>query len=252
MPIFIKGIHVDAAKPIVCVPITEGSMDGIFDTARDLIDAGVRMLEWRIDCFEEYEDADAVREVLDELQVMTKETILLATVRTVGQGGRAVLDEAQLVDIYDRIAQAHAADIIDVEAFSFVDPTAIIRGLHIRGALVLLSHHEFTRTPEAAEMRGCLEKMASLDGDLVKLAVMPHKPSDAFRLMEAAAEFHEVNRQMPLAAIAMGQKGALSRITGELFGSCITFAAGSTASAPGQLPFAETGEALDFIHRYLG
>ena len=252
MPIFIKGIHVDAAKPIVCVPITAKSEEAIYDEAQAQIDAGVRMLEWRVDCFAQHTDAEAVRRVLDELQAMTKETILLATVRTKAQGGQADYDETKLVDIYDRIAQAHAADIIDVEAFSFADPTAIIRGLHIRGALIMLSHHEFDHTPQTARMKECLDRMADLDGDLIKLAVMPQKASDTFRLMEAAAVFHESRPQMPLVAIAMGRMGAISRITGELFGSCITFAAGEKASAPGQLPYAEAEAALDFIHGNLG
>ncbi|MBQ7677432.1 MAG: type I 3-dehydroquinate dehydratase [Lachnospiraceae bacterium] len=250
MPIFIKGIHVDTAKPIVCVPITERTAEDIFDAAGTLIDEGVRMLEWRVDCFGEHTDPQAVREVLDTLQGMTKNVILLVTVRTVAQGGSAELDEAGLVDIYDRIAQAHAADIIDVEAFSFADPTAIIRGLHLRGALVLLSHHDFARTPDIVEMEQIFEKMASLDGDIVKLAVMPQTASDAFLLMAAAAEFHEKNHHVPLVAIAMGKEGALTRIAGGLFGSCITFAAGSEPSAPGQLPFAEAEAGLDFMERY--
>ena len=208
------------------------------------------MLEWRVDDFAEYTDDAALREVLETLRTITKETILLATVRTVKQGGGADLSELELFELYDRIAQAHTADIIDVEAFHFARPTEVIRRLHERGALVLLSHHDFDATPMDAQMERYLTQMADMDGDIVKLAVMPHTFSDTLRLMQTATAFHADRKNIPLIAIAMGKEGALSRVAGELFGSCVTFASGNEASAPGQMPFAEAQAAVDFINRF--
>ena len=54
------------------------------------------------------------------------------------------------------------------------------------------------------------------------------------------------------AALAMGKDGLLSRLAGECFGSCITFAKDSKGSAPGQVPFAELNVAMDFVHRWIG
>ncbi len=146
------------------------------------------------------------------------------------------------------IAQAHAADIIDVEAFSLSEPVEVIKNLHRQGALVILSHHDFHATPENTVMEDLLAKMAALDGDIVKLAVMPSTFGDTLRLIEAADNFRRTYPGMPLVAIAMGKDGALSRITGECFGSCITFASGNASSAPGQLPVAKMKAAIDLIH----
>ncbi len=252
MPVIIKSIHVDASEPTICVPITGETAEEIYEAARIQIDKGVRMLEWRVDYFAEYEDGGALREVLDTLRDMTRETILLATVRTSEEGGKAQIGPEELADLYDDIAQAHVADIIDVETFRFEDPSELIKRLHERGALVLLSHHEAGRMPTSTQMEQFLVQMSDMDGDLIKLAVMPRTFYDTLRLMEAASIFHEKDKRVPMIAIAMGSEGVLSRLTGELFGSCITFAVGDEASAPGQLAFDKTREALDFVHGNLG
>ena len=48
----------------------------------------------------------------------------------------------------------------------------------------------------------------------------------------------------PVISISMGKKGALSRLGGELFGSCVTFGAYDKASAPGQISVEELYEIL--------
>ena len=54
----------------------------------------------------------------------------------------------------------------------------------------------------------------------------------------------------PMITISMGQLGLLSRLTGQIFGSCITFASMGEASAPGQIDAEELKEALAFIDKY--
>lgn len=39
----------------------------------------------------------------------------------------------------------------------------------------------------------------------------------------------------PVITMAMGPLGKISRVCGQAFGSCMTFGAGKSASAPGQL-----------------
>ncbi len=51
----------------------------------------------------------------------------------------------------------------------------------------------------------------------------------------------------PVVTMAMGRMGLLSRISGQIFGSCITFGTLGKASAPGQLPMAEVAAILDRI-----
>jgi 3-dehydroquinate dehydratase-1 len=78
---------------------------------------------------------------------------------------------------------------------------------------------------------------------------MPQTRADVLYLLEETSCFHETYPGQPLITMSMGALGAISRISGETFGSCVTFGAGSRASAPGQLPMDELEEIVDSMHR---
>ena len=50
-----------------------------------------------------------------------------------------------------------------------------------------------------------------------------------------------------LITMSMGKLGMVSRISGELFGSCVTFAAGKKASAPGQIAMDDLKNILQIL-----
>ena len=52
---------------------------------------------------------------------------------------------------------------------------------------------------------------------------------------------------MPLITMSMGNIGIISRIAGEVFGSCVTFGAGKQTSAPGQIPWKELQEVMEVL-----
>lgn len=53
---------------------------------------------------------------------------------------------------------------------------------------------------------------------------------------------------IPLVTMSMGQLGVISRITGELTGSAMTFASVQKASAPGQINVSDMQMLLEAIH----
>lgn len=48
--------------------------------------------------------------------------------------------------------------------------------------------------------------------------------------------------------MSMGKLGRLSRMMGEYFGSCMTFATAKDASAPGQVPLDDLKKVLEVLH----
>ena len=48
--------------------------------------------------------------------------------------------------------------------------------------------------------------------------------------------------------MSMGQRGMISRLCGELYGSAVTFAAYEKASAPGQMQVEEVREIIEKLH----
>ena len=89
--------------------------------------------------------------------------------------------------------------------------------------------------------------MAEAGADAVKLAVVPHDPHDVARLLGVTARASE-ELDVPVVTMSMGGLGAVSRVSGAVFGSALTFAtAGGAPSAPGQLPVERVRAALELL-----
>lgn len=245
----IKGKIIGKGKPLVCVPVMESSKEEILRETRRLEEAHTEMIEWRVDAFENVESPNAIREILNEMKHIIKESILVYTFRSKNQGGCKALSAADIYDIHQVAAESDVVDFIDVEYFEAKNPQKEIAMLREMGAYVIASHHDFEQTPDPEVIRMLLEQIRESGADVVKLAVMPQNMWDVLHLLEETNRFHENHPDYPLITMSMGAKGEISRVAGEFFGSCVTFGAGGQASAPGQLPVKQLEEILHILHQ---
>lgn len=245
----IKGKIIGKGKPLVCVPVMESSKEEILRETRRLEEAHTEMIEWRVDAFENVESPNAIREILNEMKHIIKESILVYTFRSKNQGGCKALSTADIYDIHQVAAESDVVDFIDVEYFEAKNPQKEIAMLREMGAYVIASHHDFEQTPDPEVIRMLLEQIRESGADVVKLAVMPQNMWDVLHLLEETNRFHENHPDYPLITMSMGAKGGISRVAGEFFGSCVTFGAGGQASAPGQLPVKQLEEILHILHQ---
>lgn len=245
----IKGKIIGKGKPLVCVPVMESSKGEILRETRRLEEAHTEMIEWRVDAFENVESPNAIREILNEMKHIIKESILVYTFRSKNQGGCKALSAADIYDIHQVAAESDVVDFIDVEYFEAKNPQKEIAMLREMGAYVIASHHDFEQTPDTEVIRMLLEQIRESGADVVKLAVMPQNMWDVLHLLEETNRFHENHPDHPLITMSMGAKGGISRVAGEFFGSCVTFGAGGQASAPGQLPVKQLEEILHILHQ---
>lgn len=245
----IKGKIIGKGKPLVCVPVMESSKEEILRETRRLEEAHTEMIEWRVDAFESVESPNAIREILNEMKHIIKESILVYTFRSKNQGGCKALSAADIYDIHQVAAESDVVDFIDVEYFEAKNPQKEIAMLREMGAYVIASHHDFEQTPDTEVIRMLLEQIRESGADVVKLAVMPQNMWDVLHLLEETNRFHENHPDYPLITMSMGAKGGISRVAGEFFGSCVTFGAGGQASAPGQLPIKQLEEILHILHQ---
>jgi 3-dehydroquinate dehydratase-1 len=245
----IKGKIIGKGKPLVCVPVMESSKEEILRETRRLEEAHTEMIEWRVDAFENVESPNAIREILNEMKHIIKESILVYTFRSKNQGGCKALSAADIYDIHQVAAESDVVDFIDVEYFEAKNPQKEIAMLREMGAYVIASHHDFEQTPDPEVIRMLLEQIRESGADVVKLAVMPQNMWDVLHLLEETNRFHENHPDHPLITMSMGAKGGISRVAGEFFGSCVTFGAGGHASAPGQLPVKQLEEILHILHQ---
>ena len=91
-----------------------------------------------------------------------------------------------------------------------------------------------------------------MGADIPKIAVMPRSKRDVLTLLSATEEMASDYADRPIITMSMAGLGSISRLSCEVFGSCLTFGSGSMASAPGQIDAQELKEVLTSVHNALG
>jgi len=96
----------------------------------------------------------------------------------------------------------------------------------------IISYHNIDETPE--DLTEIWKRMAACDPDVIKIATMPRRISDVFRMIELTKK---ANTQIPTIGICMGEMGIVTRILARKFGSPFTYATFSESRtiAPGLL-----------------
>ena len=193
---------------------------------------------------------ETLPDILKELRGYLGDTPLLVTFRTKREGGEQEISPEAYAQMYRVVLESGMADAIDVELF-FDRETAVslIEAAHASGQKVILSNHDFQKTPPKEELVRRLKSMQELGGDIAKIAVMPQSSADVLILLEATEEAHR-KLSVPVVTMSMGAVGVVSRLLGETFGSALTFGMAGQASAPGQVPVEDLRSILQKIHRY--
>ena len=114
---------------------------------------------------------------------------------------------------------------------------------------IVMSNHDFFKTPSKEEIINRLCKMQDLDADLPKIAVMPNTSEDVVTLLAATEEMSTKYAKQPIITMSMGSLGLVSRLSGETFGSAITFGAARKTSAPGQISVDKLALILEVMHQ---
>ena len=243
----VRGLVLGKGMPKICIPLVGKDEETVLDQARRAIKEPCHVVEWRADWFEGVENPERLAALLHGLRKLLGELPVLFTFRTRGEGGEKAISWPAYRDLLLYITSTGTVDLIDVEAFFNEERTVdLAQQLKERNTGVILSNHDFAGTPSNEEMADRLIRMQDMGADVVKLAVMPEREKDVLRLMEVTRKFYETAR-VPVITMSMGRKGLLSRISGQLTGSCLSFGLAGQASAPGQIPAGELNRILSII-----
>ncbi len=226
-------------EPKICIPVSGDTREGLLAGIRNAASAGADLCEWRADCFRNVLNKAEREDALAEMKGILSDIPLLFTFRTAEEGGSMDISPREYAELAEWAGNRQEIDLVDIEALHDGIPAErIIARLHEKKKTVIASCHFFDRTPSDEEMVMVLQKEEEAGGDILKLAVMPQSPEDVLRLMAVTEKMNRESKKL-LLTMAMGRTGVVSRISGSLTGSCITFGTAGNASAPGQLP-AET------------
>lgn len=246
----IRNLTLGEGLPKICVPIVGSNKEEILKAAQAIVRCRPDMAEWRADYLPQVCDFAQTEELLKELRVILGELPLLFTFRTAEEGGEQEITKEAYTALYKKVIKSHLADAVDMELFLGEKlVTELIAYAQENGVKVIVSNHDFTKTPPKEELVRRLSAMQRLGADVAKIAVMPADKKDVLILLEATQEVACSNCG-PVITMSMGGCGMVSRLLGEAFGSALTFAMAGRASAPGQIPVEELRQILEIIHRH--
>ncbi len=248
-PVTVNGVTIGDSIPKVCVPMVGETVLELIEEAAFLNTIDLDVVEWRVDFFEDLEKIDAVKAALTEIRAILREKPLIFTLRSAKEGGNKQVSEEYYLELNKAVTETGLVDIIDVELFSNEnDIKTLIKTAHDNHTFVIISNHDFAKTPPKEEIVSRLRKEQELGGDILKIAVMPTNSADVLTLLDATNTMKEQYAERPMITMSMGGKGVISRLAGELFGSALTFGAAKKASAPGQIAAAELRSILTVLH----
>ncbi|CAM3195331.1 type I 3-dehydroquinate dehydratase [Lactiplantibacillus plajomi] len=231
----LRNLSLGTGRPKLAVPITGKTTADILAAVDPIKAADPDVVEWRIDFFEGVTDVEQLQQTGRWLRSALGSIALLTTFRTKGEGGNLELSDADYFKVCENVLAGEFTDALDVERYH---DEAAVRGLvkmaHAAKVVVIMSNHDFDKTPGKAEIVKRLTSMVDFGADVAKMAVMPQSADDVLTLLQATNAAHKTLSQ-PVITMSMGDLGKVSRLAGEVFGSCLSFATVGAASAPGQI-----------------
>lgn len=243
----VKNIILGAGMPKICIPLVGEDVLQLEEQLVQAKKAGADLLEWRADLFAGAENTEEVLKTLAVLHKKAGEVPLLFTFRTKREGGGKKIAEDAYVRLCTAVADSGLADMLDIEwAFGAV-AQKLAQLAKRQNMITVLSNHDFDKTPPQAEIVRRLHSMQSMGADLPKIAVMPQTAQDVLCLL-SASEQYDREGDAPAVTMAMGKLGAVSRFTGEVFGSAVTFGTAGQSSAPGQIEAGKLRVLLEALH----
>lgn len=201
-------------------PLVAAVVDSIVPL-QDIIDLkrkGVCLLEVRVDLIDK--PLNCIVQFLRGL----KEALQLPIIGTVRLNERTKKDRSAIfAQIMPHI------DCIDIELGTPVAPQ-IQAQAKLAGKIIMVSEHDFEKTPAEKELHSIVDRALSQGADIVKIATTARSEEDAWRLLRFTRSC-----KTPLVAFAMGEAGTFSRLKACEYGSLFTYGYITAPVAPGQV-----------------
>lgn len=224
----------------IAVPITDKSEIDILNKAFLINSSKADMVEWRVDFYEDVQNANKVLETLQNLRDIVTNKQIIFTLRTKYQGGNIEVSQDYYMELNTRVSNSKYVDYIDIE-MQYLDK---IENIEVQ---IIGSYHNFNETPSRDEILSIFKDMESKKADILKIALMPNTAKDVLILLDATYDMYR-GTDRPIISISMGELGKISRISGGLFGSSLTFASLGKGSAPGQMSLEELSLAMELLY----
>ncbi len=235
-----------AVKTIV--PITAKTKEQALAQAQVIANtADADLAEFRIDLLSFASDTKQVIALGHELKKILGNKPMIATIRTKNEGSQLEISDADYGKTYQAYLKNPFMDWLDVEMFRDQKVVSeIVQKAHQKKVLVVMSNHDFQKTPSQDEIEKRLLKQDQMGADVLKIAVMPKSKQDVFTLMNATLKVSQQTTK-PLLTMSMGQLGTISRVATANMGGSYSFGMIGQASAPDQIDVTKLKQILQTV-----
>ncbi len=223
-----ESISPGASGTLLCTSLTAKTVDGMLAEAQEALAAGADIVEIRLDYLENFSPETDLPTLLESCPLP-----VIVTFRPTWEGGLYDGEEAPRLAAL-KYAAALGADFIDIELKAAHLYFAAATDTAHPNNRVIISSHDYQATASEEDLNALVEKIKAAGADVVKFATTAQDIGDAARVLRVLQR--AVASGQPTIALAMAERGQITRILAPKYGGFLTFGALSPErqSAPGQ------------------
>jgi 3-dehydroquinate dehydratase-1 len=168
---------------------------------------------------------------------------IVCTLRPKTEGGKFLGNENERIAILKLIAEYNPY-LLDIEFNTLKKNAALVKYLKSTKTKLLVSWHNFKKTPSSSELKNKVSKMSKFSSS-VKIVCTAKSTDDSVRMLELYSKKGKNN----LISFAMGDHGRISRILCLYLGSPYTYVSLGKAIAPGQFSVDEVKKIINLKNK---
>lgn len=181
-----------------------------------------------------------IEQIPEALEIIKKDmNKVVCTLRPKTEGGKFSGNENERIAIIKLIAE-YSPFLLDVEFNTMKKNQALRKYLKSTKTKLLISWHDFKKTPTTTELKKKLDQMSKISSN-VKIVSTAKSTEDSTRMLE----LYNKKRINNLISFAMGDFGRISRILCLYLGSPYTYVSLGKAIAPGQFSVDEVNKIIN-------
>ena len=221
----------------ICVSIAAHDLEQLKRQINQAFNYGADYVEIRFDFLNLSEMAQA----MSISNMINKKAVY--TLRAPDEGGHFKGSTAQRIAWLKKLA-ASKPMLLDVELNTIKCNTCLMDYLKAQNVSLLISWHDFEKTPQDAELKRLLYEMRTYSQN-IKMVATAQTTVDSLRLLD----LYENARELNLIAFAMGDAGVVSRVLCVIIGNApFTYASLEKPISPGQLTIKQMRKLYDRIN----
>lgn len=163
----VKDLVIGTGAPKIIVSLMAKDIASVKSEALAYREADFDILEWRVDHYADLSNVESVMAAAKILRETMPEKPLLFTFRSAKEGGEQAISTEAYIALNRAAIDSGLVDMIDLELFTGDDQVKeTVAYAHAHDVKVVMSNHDFHKTPEAEEIIARLRKMQSFDADI--------------------------------------------------------------------------------------